>query len=100
MTTSDILAYTHHLKITTLLQLECKTYAVKIQQYIEENQCNCRHISCINTKKYIISCNLVVATNDYKKVLLFIMNWYNGTKSVFRYFFFKCYSAALQVKPS
>ena len=52
MTTSDILAYTHHLKITTLLQLERKTYAVKIQQYIEENQCNCRHISCINTKKY------------------------------------------------
>jgi len=99
MTTSDILAYTHHLKITTLLQLECKTYAVKIQQYIEENQCNCRHISCINTKKYIISCNLVVATNDYK-VLLFIMNSYNGTKSVFRYFFFKCYSAALQAKPS
>ena len=99
MTTSDILAYTHHLKITTLLQLECKTYAVKIQKYIEENQCNCRHISCINTKKYIISCNLVVATNDYK-VLLFIMNSYNGTKSVFCYFFFKCYSAALQAKPS
>jgi len=99
MTTSDILAYTHHLKITTLLQLERKTYAVKIQQYIEENQCNCRHISCINTKKYIISCNLVFATNDYK-VLLFIMNSYTGTKSVFRYFFFKCYSAALQVKPS